>query len=326
MKLSLKYIITKLLTILPKSKFETKTDIQFNREGDFVFNYQNIFNLARMAQNVYEDEPGNIIYNNTKDISITEDSLKAFLYSNDDKSINIIAIKGTSTIISNYEDEILNYSSVYNDRFNDNLFFSCCFYEESNMYNQTCKQDMSFNKICKKKCFEESVNYPNNYMTIGIKMMNSLMKEIDLEKSKVIITGHSLGGGVATMLGIIYNKTVVTFQTPGEKHYIDLLGIKYDESILNNIYHIGHNADPIFTGKCNGFTSLCNIGGYKIDTMCHIGNVCEYDAINELGINESILTHRLKYVIDNIITKWNNTLPECKKRIECKECEGWEFN
>lgn len=71
--------------------------------------------------------------------------------------------------------------------------------------------------------------------------------------------------------------------------------------------------------------SLCYLGGYYIETKCHVGHVCEYDAIGELGLRESIFSHKIKYMIDNIIPKWNNTLHVGNVlNEECTDCKDWK--
>ena len=91
----------------------------------------------------------------------------------------------------------------------------------------------------------------------------------------------------------------------------------------NRIYHFGHNADPIFMGDCGG---TCNILGYNIYTKCHIGNTCVYDSKDKLKMGESLWNHRIHYVIDNIISQWQNNMPECSKSNDCNDCEKWTYH
>lgn len=280
-------------------------------------------------------------YNKTTDITIDHDSVNAYVFSNVEETKHVISFKGTSIYWQNNinnmcsldEQDYSDMTSVYNDKFNDNLYFSCCYYLESNLFNKEdcectrddnkCKKIDVKNKYCYKKCYQNSTSYTNNYINIAKQMMDNLQKTIDFNTNEIIFTGHSLGGVIATMMGILYDKYVITFESPGEKHYIDLIGLDYSK-VEDKIYHFGHNADTIFTGKCNGMFSLCYMGGYMMNTKCHIGNVCEYDTINRLNMKESIYTHVIKYVIENVIEKWNNTLPECKKK-ECVDCEDWSY-
>lgn len=327
MKLTLKYIIANTTTYLltnTLSHLNINYNIKFQQ--DDWNTYDTILTLANISHNVYYRDRKNwddIKYNNTHDISKDNETVRAYVFSNEDSTVNIIAIKGTSLRY------LSTWSTGKNDKYNDNLYFSCCYYKE--LSNYKCEEENSTDlkikkdSICNKNCYKESLDFEKNYYNVAKNIIEIVKQTLDFDKSLIIFTGHSLGGALSTMMGITYNKEVVTFETPGEKHYIDLSGIKYNETHINKIYHYGHNADIIFTGKCKGTLSLCYLGGYIIETKCHIGKVCEYDVKNKLNISESIFTHKIQYVIENIITKWNNTLPKCEIR-ECSECEEWEYN
>jgi lipase ATG15 len=296
-------------------------------DGDELITYDNVYNLARMSYNAYLEQDSvdwfDTVLNKTIDVSLSHNSVHAYLFSNDANTVHVVAFKGTSIYWSTKSTQ--KNSTVYNDKFNDNLYFSCCYYKESN-FNRDLFKDCSGKsdaKTCSRKCYQKSLSYELNYFNIAKKIMDNVFAVID-KSSRVTLTGHSLGGTLSTIMGIVYDKPVVTFESPGEKHYIDTVGLKYSDATANNIYHFGHNADIIFTGKCNGVLSWCSIGGYTLNTKCHIGNVCEYDTKTQLGMRESIFTHKLKYVIDNVITKWNNTLPSCKL-TSCTDCETWDF-
>jgi lipase ATG15 len=179
--------------------------------------------------------------------------------------------------------------------------------------------------MCCKSCFEKSLKYKLNYFVIGKQILHDVNRLIDFNNSKVILTGHSLGGALATMLGLVFDKTAVSFESPGERNYMEKAGISYKKSAEQNIFHIGHNADIIFTGKCNGRLSWCRTGGYFINTKCHLGKVCEYDTINKLGMSESIFTHKIQFVIDSVITQWNDTIPSCKQSHDCQDCAKWTY-
>lgn len=329
--LNIKYIITNTTTYLIKNFLSFNNPLSFNVVGNEDWhNYNNILNLANMSHVVYYDN-----YEWGHNISSDKDGVKAYVFSNQDETVNVVAFKGTTV------DIIHSLESVGGmDKKNDNLFFSCCYYKQ--VRNLECpSQEQSSNGIfggkqicdiedsyrnCSMECYKDSLNYEYNYYNIGKNIIDAWKSSINFENSLVIFSGHSLGGALATMMGITYNKYVVTFESPGEKHYIDLAGLKYTDENIKNIYHYGHNADIIFTGKCKGGLSLCKLGGYTIETKCHIGNVCEYDVINKLNIRESIFTHKIKYVIDNVITQWNDTLPSCEIKKECQECLKWNYS
>ncbi|NBP01496.1 MAG: hypothetical protein EBU90_15420 [Proteobacteria bacterium] len=309
-------------------------------------NYRNVLELAKMSYNVYyTPEQGkwyDVELNRTVDISASEDTVHAYLFGNDD--YNAIVFKGTSIY---WGSKSFGSDTVYNDKYNDNLFFSCCFYQESNLFNkQDCEctanptpdpdkcpnDDLQFSsqrvfmtqRKCYRECYRSSKQYHLNYYRTAETVMEKASQVVDLSKV-IVLAGHSLGGTLATMMGIKYDKQIVTFEAPGEAHYLKLAGLVSESANFNNIYHFGHTADIIFTGRCNGVFSWCYLGGYIMETKCHLGHVCSYDSIKELGISESIYTHKIKYVIENIMSHWNDTLPACILQPECEDCSNWNY-
>lgn len=311
------------------------TDTRFIEKdvGDIEVTYENVRSLAAMSYNVYFDTDTRWIdvnLNKTVDMSMTNDSVRAYLFSNEDMTINVLVFKGTSIYWETKQKG--GTDTVANDKFNDNLFFSCCFYKQSNIFTQdhckclkgTCKTQLD-KQECQRLCYKNSTTFENNYLNVANNITQyalSFLKKT-AENPIVLFAGHSLGGAIATMMGILHEKQVVTFESPGEKRYVDLIGLQYNQKQTERMYHFGHNADIIFTGKCKGYMSWCYLGGYFIETKCHIGLVCEYDTINQLGLRESIFTHKIQYVLDNVISKWNGTLPTCKYTSECEDCTKW---
>lgn len=266
-----------------------------------VLTYDNVLNFAKMSNNAYYIDSTKywIPIPPYKWSDFQDEYIKGYIFSDTINKTYVISFKGTN--ILPYE-ETRKY-----DKYNDNLFFSCCFNNTNYNYNVSCTE-------CNKRCYKETLKDSNNYINIAKNMTQELQNIIDFSNNTIIFTGHSLGGAIATYMGMLYNKTVVTFQTPGEKHYIQ--NTEFIKNNLHNehqIYHFGHNNDPIFTGNCGWW---CRMGGYYIQTYCHIGYVCKY---NTKGYS-SLLKHRMSYVIDNIIQTWNGTLPKCEKQIDCNDC------
>ena len=230
-------------------------------------------------------------FNNTSDI---RSSIKGYIFWHDNRYI--VALKGTSLTISN-------------DRYNDNMFFSCCYYKQSNLFKDAC-DIVTPDHVCSKTCYEKpTFNYLSVLDTLKFKVTDD-----------VIFTGHSLGGMLATYLAIKYDKPAVTFETPGTKHYLDAISLTYTHAV-DKIFHFGHTADPIFMGRCNLRTSLCYIAGYVLRTKCHVGNTCIYDD----NTRPSILKHRMSYIINTLIPQWETNFPECKIDTSCRDCEQWKF-
>lgn len=306
--------------------FELDVPEHFSQSSnyDLPINYDTIKNMMLMSYNAYI-EPNDskwerVDYNLTSDISVDPNDIRGYLFSDESKTHNIVAIKGTSISFLPMFLSIFN-STVPNDKFNDNLFFSCCFYKESKLFNEYCQDDSS-KYDCKKSCYKESLDIEKNYITMLPTIIENIKKEIDFENSNVYFTGHSLGGFLSVLLGLQYNKQVITFDSPGGKHYLDLLGVNYNNKD-NKIYHFGHNADSIMHGHCG---SLCWTWGYNVETKCRIGHSCIYDSKGKLGLSDSIRTHQLSYLIKSILPHWEDDLPTCVYHEECEEnCKKWNY-
>lgn len=292
---------------------------------DLPINYNTIKNMMLMSYNAYieKDDPKweKVDYEMTGDISVSPNDIRGYIFSDETKTHNVIAIKGTSISFLPMFLSILN-STIPNDKFNDNLFFSCCYYKESKLFNNVCSDDSTSKRECNKSCYKESLDLDKNYIKMLPIIIENMKKVIDFDKSNVYFTGHSLGGFLSVLLGLQYDKQVITFDSPGGKHYLDLIGVNYNTKD-NRIYHFGHNADSIMHGHCG---NLCWAMGYNVETRCRTGNSCIYDSKTKLGLSDSVRTHQLSYLIKNILPNWESDFPECHYHEECEEnCKEWVY-
>ena len=214
----------------------------------------------------------------------------------------------------------INFPEYCNDDLNKNTFEQ---YEHSSASVRSDYSSMNSNTIPTKPMFTCNIcNISNSdyFIVLGcnhvfhIKCLAS--DQLNLSRKCEIIDNQSFFNLIkCNCCGYLLDSTEIL--------HIQLKN--YKSSNFDNIYNFGHNADIIFKGKCNGKLSLCYLGGYNVETKCHIGKVCEYDAINKLNISESIFTHKLKYVIENILPSWEHDFPVCKINNECNDCEKWNY-
>lgn len=67
------------------------------------------------------------------------------------------------------------------------------------------------------------------------------------------LTGHSLGGALASLIGLTFGVPTVTFETPPERlasqrlHLPSPPALKPEDML---VWHFGHTADPIYLGIC----------------------------------------------------------------------------
>ena len=305
-----------------------------------TIDYQSVEEMAKMSHNVYYDFTSSHWFNTTLDIvidvSIDNSTVKSYLFTNNENDTAVVVFKGTSlywdsttnaklTTNANGDFTIKSPKSS-NDRFNDNLFFSCCFYKQSTLFPNcnTCQEEVTRvtknTDTCCKRCYQDIVQDPMNYINTIHKIIGVVQTYVDLDNADVYFTGHSLGGMLASVASLMYNKVAFTFEVPGDLNYISLTNNW--NRVGHKVYHFGHNADPLFIGKC-GMT--CSILGYNVNTKCHSGYTCSYDSKTKLGYTESILNHRIEYIIKHIIPNWQGDMPQCIQDTECTDCETWEY-
>lgn len=293
--MKLKYLLD-VSFIFEFTGLEIKNDFNINT---ILLSKKNVINLGYMAHNAYYAYIDNTNWKLLPGYNVSKlepELIMGYIFSDEQSKTHIISFKGTD-IYPGDKSRVL-------DKFNDNLYFSCCF-------NSTKGK-------CEKDSYKESLDFETNYINYAQIIVNNIKKIINFETNNIIFTGHSLGGAVATYMGILFNKTVVTFQMPGEKRYAQLSGLNKSKSIPN-IYHISHDADPISNGSCGWW---CKIFGYSIDTKCHYGKVCKY-ITNSMA---TIFKHRMTYVISEILEKYD--VPNCYSETDsdCLECETIKFS
>ncbi|CAJ0764135.1 17497_t:CDS:2, partial [Entrophospora sp. SA101] len=189
------------------------------------------------------------------------------------------------------------------------------------------------NYNCDIDCLQESVDKESDeslYYKVVLNLFDNMASEF--QDSKVWLIGHSLGGSLASLLGLTHGLPVVAYEAPGERRAAKKLHLPGPPAVpyeLLPIWHIGQTADPIYMGLCNGITSWCYLGGYAMETKCHVGKACVFDVVEKLKWGVSLKTHSIKEVIEKILTLWNVTynfaLPECKHEHECEDCGLWNY-
>lgn len=249
--------------------------------------------------------------------------LRGHVFVSEDNSTVIIGIKGTSGagLPGGGSDE-----TAPEDKTNDNLLFLCCCARVGYMWTTVCD---CYEKTytCNQDCLERELMRKDRYYQAVLDIYKNVTAIYDPRKYNIWVTGHSLGGALALLLGHTYGVPAVAFEAPGEALAARRLHLPQPPGIpryLEHIWHVGHTADPIYMGVCNGASSSCNVAGYAMETACHTGLQCVYDVVAEKGWRVSLLNHRIHTVIDDVIMQYNNT-PVCEEQPPCRDCFNWRY-
>ena len=147
------------------------------------------------------------------------------------------------------------------------------------------------------------------------------------------LTGHSLGGSLSSLLGLTFGLPTVTYEAPPQALAASRLGLPAPPGVHpsamqrrtdTGIHHIGHTADPIFMGSCNGATAACTLGGYAMESQCHSGQIYIYDVVKDKSWRVSASYHKIRGVIRDIIRVYPE-IPAADTDTECIDCFNWKY-
>ncbi|CAI2177221.1 4035_t:CDS:2 [Funneliformis geosporum] len=255
-----------------------------------------------------------------------ENGIRGYVFSDKDNKTVIVAIKGTNLAYINLPHA--GKPLEQNDKLNDNLMFSCCCAKVDRTWKGVCGcYKGGWN--CEDTCLSEEAKIKDSYYNIALKIFEKVKADYSNANTNIYLTGHSLGGSLASLLAINYNLPAFAYQAPGELLYAKRLGLNTTHH--SHIYHFGHTADPIFMGVCNGVASACYHWGYAMETKCHVGLTCLYDTKSKLGWKSNIFKHEIVPFIEKVIDKWQfitngkEEVAECFKEENCEDCKNWNF-
>ncbi|QKX60662.1 uncharacterized protein TRUGW13939_07808 [Talaromyces rugulosus] len=301
-------------------------------DGPDVTSKDTILTLAKMTANDYIGEPGsgdwNVIsgkFNWSTSFGWQGDSLRGHIYADKTNSTVVISLKGTSPALFD------GAETTTNDKVNDNLYFGCCCGQgNSYLSRQACDCSTSV-YTANLTCIVEAMHDRNRYYQAAIDLYTNVTEVYP--QANVWLTGHSLGGSMSGLLGLTFGLPTVTFESIPDALPAARLGLPtppgYNPLLPQlrtntGIFHVGHTADPIYTGTCNGVGSTCTWWGYSLESACHTGSMCVYDTVEDKGWRVGIGTHRIKSVIKDVLLKYDE-VPPCVPEVECYDCQLWKY-
>ena len=291
-----------------------------------------VVNLAIMAANAYvpvigegewEDVTGG--YNESQAFGWESDGLRGYIFADEGNKTIVMSLKGTSPAVFDGEE------TTTKDKTNDNLFASCCCGQGGNyLWRQVC-DCYSTTYTCNQTCLVKAIKNKNRYYQAGLELYSNVTELYP--DSNVWLTGHSLGGVVASLLGMTYGLPTTTFEAYGEALAASRLGLpsppgtdpsRPQERKYTGAYHFGHTADPVFMGSCNGATALCTLGGYALESQCHTGQQCVYDTVGDFGWRVGVGNHKIRAVIKTVLRQYDQPA-KCEPDTECVDCYNWKY-
>ncbi|KAK5939574.1 hypothetical protein PMZ80_007953 [Knufia obscura] len=289
---------------------------------------ETVVNLAKMTSDAYLFDPREpdwlnttLGFNFTGRFGWKEDGLRAHVFTTEDYNTVVVAFKGTTLDPTN--------RISGRDAINDNRLFSCCCRAQNPYhYPPVCDCPTGYYQ-CKSSCLTSSVLQNDSYYDAALDIMGRT--QAMYPQATFWTVGHSLGGSLASLVGLTLNIPAVTFEAPPERLAAQRMGlvssnhnttIKAGRAIA---HHFGNTADPVYMGACNGFFSSCSFWGFSFESQCFTGKRCAYDTVKDKGWRSSINNHRISNVIENVLKAYDD-VPACEEDTECEDCYLWKFS
>jgi len=304
-------------------------------EGPNIQDRETLLMLAKMTNNAYSEPTDQEWYdlgpewNNSYPFGWEPDAdgFRGYVFATPDNSTVVISVKGTSAgwLVGG------GGPTSRKDKLNDNLLFSCCCARVGPTWSTVCGCYEGYEGAykCDQGCLEKSLAEDSLFYSVGINLYYNVTYMYP--NAEIWLTGHSLGGALASLIGVTFGAPTVSFESPGEKLAAQRLHLPSPPS-THHVTHVYHTADPIAMGTCNGVRSSCAIAGYAMETRCHLGKVLRYDTVSKFGWSVDIRTHGIKVIVERLLSAdWNDdgektrAVPDLIEEEDCVDCFNWEF-
>ncbi|KAJ2625551.1 putative lipase atg15 [Coemansia sp. RSA 1694] len=294
-----------------------------------------LVHLARMAANAYQPttsetwEPLGDRWGTHESFGWTADGVRGHVFADDRNTTVVVTLKGTSSTF------FLGGGSETSarDKFNDNRLFSCCCAYVDFTWSTVCDCHRPGAK-CSTTCLMDELNDEgaDNYFFAAAQIIMDVIGRYP--DADVILTGHSLGGSLAALMGLTLGIPAVGFEALGDRMAARRLHLPQPPSVALErlpLFHVGNTADPVFMGMCTGRTSSCYYAGYALESKCHNGRIMVFDTVARRNWRMDIRHHRINEVIYLVFEPWGNTDPEeaipplLPEDKDCVDCGLWTF-
>jgi len=297
--------------------------------GPDVEDKETVINFANMSEDAYKtgrDDPGwmdvDEQYNTSIPFGWDDSGIRGHVFGDASNSTIILAVKGTT--VTMFEGN----GTSGNDKENDNLFGSCCCGQGGTyLWRRVCDCQTG-TYTCDDQCVRNEMRKPNRYYQATVELYEEVIKLYP--EANIITTGHSLGGVLASLIGLQHGVPAITFEAYPQALAAKRLGLPAAGDVAplrknTGGFHFGHTADPVYMGTCNGASSFCSIGGYAFETLCHTGKRCAYDVVKDWGWRQSTSSHSLRYAIQNVYQKYDDAAKCVDEDVGCIDCILWKY-
>ncbi|WWD16579.1 hypothetical protein CI109_101007 [Kwoniella shandongensis] len=247
------------------------------------------------------------------------DGLRGHVFADPKNETVVISIKGTSAGVLGS-----GGPTAKNDKFNDNLLFSCCCARVDFSWTPVCDCYRGGWK-CEQTCLEDALVAESVYATVGTNLYNNVTYMYP--NATIWLVGHSLGGSVSSLIALSFGAPAVTFEAPGERLAAQRLHLPLPPGMPSNltgITHVYHTADPIPMGACNGAYSGCYAAGFALESKCHTGQTILYDTVTVKGWAVDVRTHRIGEIINKVLVDpWPGADLQRKDEAQVSWWWGW---
>lgn len=302
---------------------QQKIDTHTIRMEPNITDKETVVNLAKMTSDAYIYDPRepdwlntSLGFNFTHRFGWLDEGLRGHIFTTEDYSTVVISYKGTTI---DPRDRISG-----RDRINDvRLYGCCCGAQNPWRYAPVCDCSTGHNQ-CDSDCLTKSLLQNDTYYDAALYIFDEIRSWYP--DATFWTVGHSLGGSMASLVGLTLDIPAVTFESPPERLPAGRMGlIPAHAAERYTAHHFGNTGDPIYMGECNGLFSSCAAWGFVFDSKCFTGSRCMYDTRKDKGWHSYIGNHRINYVIENVLEAYDK-VPECTVDTDCVDCEGWNFS
>ncbi|KAF8333153.1 Alpha/Beta hydrolase protein [Cantharellus anzutake] len=265
-----------------------------------------------------------------------EDGLRGHLFMSPDNSTALVTFKGTTVSGNGLQDSLA--SSSKKDKYNDNLLCSCCCADVLfARMDHPCHCSLGGNR-CSNVCLTASLLSEHSYYAQATVVMSKFVAMYP-DTTNWWATGHSLGGGLASLVGQTFGFPTVTFESIPERLAAERLHLVTSNTMSHEVpvVHVYNDADPIAMGTCNGPWSFCTRAGFAFESKCRTGKSIVYNtsstsardklvrlndtlAMTLKGRPNPVAAHRLAYIL-SVLQDETREVPVARVQGECQVCQ-----